>query len=54
MGVHNFDINSKENFIDLRMMLSQHTQMAIFENFRFEAYGKLLLEFLEIGQVINK
>lgn len=33
-------------------MLYQHTQMTIFENFRFEANGKLLPEFQEIGQVI--
>lgn len=53
MGIHNFDINSRESFSDLRAMLSQHTQMTIFENFRFEVNGKLLPEFQEIGQTIN-
>lgn len=53
IGIQNFEISSRDNFSDLRLMLTENTQMGIFENFRFTLNGKLLSEFQEIGQMIQ-
>lgn len=53
MGLHNFELNSKENFSDLRLLLSENTTMTIFENFRFELNGVTLPEFQEIGTTVQ-
>lgn len=53
IGIQNFDVSSRDNFSDLRAMLTENTQMGIFENFRFTLNGKLLSEFQEIGQIVQ-
>lgn len=45
MGIQNLELNSKDNFSDLRVLLLENTPLTIFENFRFQIANKLLPEF---------
>jgi hypothetical protein len=53
MGIHNFDICSKDSLTELRIILAESTPMSIFDNYRFSMNGKVLSEFQEIGQAIQ-
>lgn len=42
MGLQNLELNTKDNFSDLRVLLLESTPLTIFENFRFQLANKIL------------